>query len=352
MKVPEPRKLPSGNWFIQLRLNGESIPITAETETECRNIAELIKAEHKVGKRAVKKTPKETTLEEAMNKYIQANKATLSPSTVRSYTIYARTRFPNYRSMKLSRIRWQQMIDDELKLASEKTVKNAWRLVTPSLKYLGYPVPSVRLAPVAVNEIPFLQPEEIQPFCEAVKGRSYEIVALLELHGLRLSEAKGLIWKNIDLKKDVITVKGSMVRGLDGDVQKPQNKNKTSTRPVPIMIPQLHNALMAVEDKTGPVVTIRGGTLLDDIKRACKRAGVTEVSNHGLRHSFASLCFFLGISNIQIQEWGGWKDSVVLNRIYIRLAASQKTENQKAFTRFFEKQNANENANGIQEARN
>ena len=156
------------------------------------------------------------------------------------------------------------------------------------------------------------------------------------MHGLRLSEIRGLTWNNIDLKRDVITVKGAMVRGIDGNVQKPQNKNKTSTRPVPIMIPQLHKALAAVQNKTGSVVTIKGGSLLDDIKRACERAGVTVVTNHGLRHSFASLCFYLGISNIQIQEWGGWKDSIVLNRIYIRLSASQKTENQKAFTKFFD----------------
>ena len=31
MKVPAPRKLPSGSWFIQLRLGGESIPVTAAT---------------------------------------------------------------------------------------------------------------------------------------------------------------------------------------------------------------------------------------------------------------------------------------------------------------------------------
>ena len=58
MKVPEPRKLSSGNYFIQLRLNGQSIPITAETATECKNIAELTKAEYRAGKKAIKKLPK------------------------------------------------------------------------------------------------------------------------------------------------------------------------------------------------------------------------------------------------------------------------------------------------------
>ena len=120
------------------------------------------------------------------------------------------------------------------------------------------------------------------------------------------------------------------------------------------MIPQLIEALKAVPNKTGPVVTIRGGTLLDDIKRACIKAGVTVVSNHGLRHSFASLCYYLDIPERQIQEWGGWKDSIILHRIYIRLAASMETENQKTFTKFFKtkkagpkprNKNANKNAN-------
>ena len=360
MKVPTPRKLPSGNWFIQLRLDGVSIPITAETKTECTRIAETVKADYRAGKRTVQKTPRETTLQEACEKFIEANKATLSPSTVRSYTIYAKTRFPEYRSKKLPNIDWQDMIDNELALASEKTVKNAWGLVKPALRHVGYPVPTVRLSPVPINEIPFLQPEEIAPFCETVKGRSYEIAALLELHGLRLSEVKGLTWDNIDLKKNVITVKGAQVRSLDGEVMKTTNKNKTSTRPVPIMIPQLKEALKAVPDKNGPVVTIKGGALLDDIKRACERAGVTVVSNHGLRHSFASLCYFLEIPQKQIQEWGGWGDTTVLNRIYIRLAASMESDNQKTFTQFFEQKkkrksktpapqknkNANENANG------
>lgn len=335
MKVPTPRRLPSGNYFIQLRLNGVSVPITAPTATECKNIAELKKAEHRAGKARIQKTPKETTLQEALDRFIAANKATLSPATVRSYTIYAKNRFPEYRDKKLSQIKWQQMIDDELALVSEKTVRNAWALVTPALKRIGYPVPNVRISPAPINEIAFLQPEEIAPFCAAVKGRSCEIPSLLALHGLRLSEIRGLDWANVDLKKDVITVKGAKVQSVDGDVLKKTNKNKTSTRPVPIMIPQLHDALEAVSDKTGDVVTLKGSSILDDVKRACRRAGVTEVTTHGLRHSFASLCYYLQIPEKQIQEWGGWKNSTTLQRIYIRLSAASKTENQNKFSAFF-----------------
>ena len=127
----------------------------------------------------------------------------------------------------------------------------------------------------------------------------------------------------------------AFVKGVDGYVDKKTNKNKTSTRPVPIMIPQLEDALKAVKDKTGRVVTISGSVLRRDVERACLYAKVTKVTTHGLRHSFASLCFFLDIPMKQIQEWGGWCNSTTLDNIYIRLSASAKAKHQDTFTDFF-----------------
>ena len=338
MKEPKPKQLPSGNWRVRLRLGDEDISVTMATKDECKAEALRIKTEYKLGKReAICKAAKELTLKEVQDKYIEKNKAVLSPSTLRAYKIYAKTRFPKYQQTKLKDLDFQQVIDDELDLKSEKTVKNAWGLLRTSLEAAGYPVPKVRLAPVPINEIPFLQPSEIMPFCDALVGRSYEIPALMLLHGLRLSEMRGLTWDNIDLKNGVMAVKGALVRGPDGEVNKKQNKNATSTRPVPIMIPRLLELLKAADSKAGPVVVIGAGTMLDDVKRACKRAGVTEVTCHGLRHSFASLCYYLEIPERQIQEWGGWRDRATLHRIYIRLTAAGQSEAQTKFTSFFGK---------------
>lgn len=336
IKTPKPRKLKSGTWFIQLRLNGQSIPVTAETDTKCTIKAELIKAEYRSGKRTVaKKSVSSMTLEDAMDRYIAECRPVLSPATIRGYEYIKKKRFPKYRDKKLSAIKWQKMINDELEDVSEKTVKNAWGLVTPSLKSAGFPVPEVKLAKVPINEIAFLQPEEIKPFCEALKGRSFEIPALLELHGLRLSEVLALDWSNVDCDKWIMTIKGARVRGSDGMVDKATNKNETSTRKVPIMIQQLKDAMNAVTDKTGRVAHMNQSALLKDVKRTCKRAKVTEVTNHGLRHSFASLCYHQKISERQLMQWGGWADFQTMHRIYIRLAASAESEAAEAMTQFF-----------------
>lgn len=77
----------SGSWFIQLRLDGESIPVTARTEKGCTRQAQYLKAEYKAGKRR-SPDPAETklpTLGEAIDAYIAKRDAVLSPSTIRGY---------------------------------------------------------------------------------------------------------------------------------------------------------------------------------------------------------------------------------------------------------------------------
>ena len=318
-----------------MRLGGVSVPVTARSKAECIHIAELKKTQYRAGIGEIKKLPKDLTLREAMTLYINEYQKQLSPPTVKAYLSYKEHRFKGYTDKPLGYIKWQDMIDAELKEVSEKTVKNAWGLVRPSLKFVGFPTPNIKLAQVPVKELPFLLPDEIKPFCKALKGRPYEVAALLELHGLRLSEMKALTWDDIDLKHKVIYVRGAYVNSVDGYVDKDTNKNQTSTRPVPIMIPQLETALKGVKDKSGRVVTTHPSVLYEDIKRVCKIAGVTECGNHDLRRSFASLCFYMGIPERQIMEWGGWKDRETLHRVYIRLSAAVENENIKAFEGFF-----------------
>ena len=348
MKVPEPRKLKSGTWFCQLRLGGESIPVSAGSAKECKAQAAVIKAEYLAGKRPENKAPSsaaDLTLKQCVDKYIARYKKALSPSTVRGYEKTIVRRFKAYHKQIASKIDFQQMVNDEIGEVSEKTLQNAWGLVASSLRDAGIHVPSVKLPKVPVKEIPFLQPEEIKPFCKAVAGTSAEIPALLELHGLRRSEALALEWKDIDLKRKLIHIRGAVVRDSDGEyVRKETNKNRSSTRTIPIMIPQLSDALKAVEDKTGRVVVISGDAMNAGVKRACERAGVTGVTNHGLRHSFASLGYHLGISERQLMQLGGWADYHTMHKIYIRVSESSEKAAENKITDFF-KENANQNAN-------
>ena len=337
MKVPEPRKLKSGTWFCQLRLGGESIPVSAGSAKECKAQAAVIKAEYLAGKRpAAPSAAADLTLKDCIGNYITRFKKTLSPSTVCGYETLKRTRFRKYMDRAIRRIDFQQMVNDEIGVASEKTVQNAWGLAASAMRDAGISVPSVKLPKVPVKEIPFLQPEEIKPFCRAVAGTKTEIPALLELHGLRCSEALALEWKDVDLKRGLIHIRGAVVRNSEGRlVKKETNKNRSSTRTIPIMIPQLKDALNRVDIKTERVVTIAGNTINAGIRRACESAGITVVTNHGLRHSFASLGYHLGISERQLMQMGGGSDYHTMHKIYIRVAQRDRERAKNKMTEFY-----------------
>lgn len=341
MKVPEPKKLPSGSWRVRLQLGGEVISITRPTATACKAEARTMKSDFLAGRIRSTVPARDLTLKKIQEDYIAQNRAVLSPSTVRVYEIFAKQRWPKWRDRPLKDIDWQRMINDEMALDMKpKTVRNAWGLVTASMKAAGLPVPQVKLAAVPVNEIDFLQPEEILAFCSEVKGRNYEIAALLLLHGLRLSECTGLTWDSVDDARGIIRVHGALVRGPEGTTRKDTNKNRTSARDVPIMIPQLAGALTAGRPEGGgagqPVAAQHPSVLLEDVKRASLRAVGREITCHGLRHSFASLCYHLGVNERQLMAWGGWADYSTMHRIYIRLAAASETAARDTVKSFFE----------------
>lgn len=286
MKVPEPRKLKSGTWFIQMRLSGESIPVSAPTRTECIKQAEKIKADYRNGQRLPCKSTQ--TLEQCVTAYIDAKRGVLSPSTIREYKSMSRNRFTAQMKKPVREItNWQTIVSAEAKNVKPKTLKNAWMMVAAALKFGGYDVPKVTLPQVPPNERQWLDPEQIRVFVADVANEPFAIPALLALHGLRRSEIMAVNWSDIDLTAKTIRVSGAVVIGEDQrPQQKASNKNRSSTRTIPIMIPELLAALEAVEDKSGPVVRCNPNTIYHQINRVCARNGLPQVGTHGLRHPY------------------------------------------------------------------
>ena len=105
MKVPEPRKLPSGTWFIQMRLNGVSVPVSASTKKECIRQAQLIKAEHRAETRVIAPKSK-NTIKQIMEDYVDSLPGDTSPSTIRGYDIIQRHRFNDILEKKPSDVNW------------------------------------------------------------------------------------------------------------------------------------------------------------------------------------------------------------------------------------------------------
>ncbi len=338
MKTPSARKLPSGKWFVQLRIQGESISITRDSQKEAVAEAMAIKA----GVLQAAHTPiSDKTLTAAIDDWIESNDARLSPSTVRGYRTCQKNGFPTLMRRRCSSITdkmIEQAINAECRKYSAKTVTNRWRFIQQVLTWTTGKQYSAKLPQIVRPDIEFLDRSDLDKFLKYIQGSSVEIIALLALSSLRRSEIAALNWDHgdIDLEHRWIHVRGAMVPDEHHKmIVKETNKNDTSRRDVPIIAP-LYEALTAVQQKTGYVVKLHPATMLTRINSACAAAGVPQVGCHGLRHSFASLCHMLDIPPQVAMEIGGWADRATMDRIYTHVSRRDVDSYENAFTRYFE----------------
>ena len=332
MKIPRIIQLPSGNYFCRLRLNGQSIPITEASYDLCEAKARAIKA----GAMEIKKLPPSAkTLRVAIDEYINDRYHVLSPSTIRGYRTIQRNRLRSVMDKPIGNVRsWQKAVDDDARVYSPKTVANTWGLVRTVLGEYMAP-PKVKL-PQKIKSVPkYLRPEEIPLFVKEISKTKYAVPALLALSSMRLSEIKALKWENIPEDPAFIRVAGSVVPGEHNvQCERKQNKTVNSARNVPVLIPELTEALKR-ERGTGSLMPCHETLLRKMINRTCRKIGAEEVGIHGLRHSFASLAYHVGMPVKIAMEIGGWANESTIMKIYTHIAESDISRYQSEMRDFY-----------------
>ena len=352
VRLPKITILPSGSAFTRVSINGERVSITKPTEEEC--IAEYLALKHGA-KTAEKKIKNKMTLQEALTAYIEKREGKKSPSTLKAYAAYKDNRLQSMMQADIyttTNAQWQAAVDRDFRKLSDKYAKNVWGFVSSAIEEATGKRPEIELDAPAKNKHPFLEPEQITVFVEAMKGRTAEIAALLELSSLRISEVLDVRGTDFDLKNDRVRVHGAAVYGTDGKlVHKEENKNATSDRYVPL-IPPLKEAIQEIELTDDYVVKMTCSGIYKQINKVCAENGLPEVGNHGLRHSFASLAYHLQIPEKIAMEIGGWANDQTMRNIYTHLAKKDIAKRSAAFSNFFlpkeeqkNSQNGNESGN-------
>lgn len=351
MKLPKIERLPSGSYRAQVQINGQRHSVTGATEKEVeREVAAL--------KLQLKKAPipaNALTLSEAIDRYIETRTNVLSPSTIRGYRIIQRHRFQSLMPVKvkeLTKEACQRAINDAKKQYSGKTVSNSWGFVGTVIEEFTGERPDVTIGQITTKQREFLEPDEIRQFIEIIKGDIVEIPALLALSSLRRSEILVIDpTVHFDYNKRLIRVSGSMVQDEHNKmVVKKENKSKVSSRIVP-MIDPLYEAVLPYKGVPGKIVTLTCTSITRRINALCEANGLPRVGLHGLRHSFASLAYSLGMPEKITMEIGGWSNDGTMKRIYTHVAQKDRAHYESEFTSFFtpESKNAHENAHEIPE---
>ena len=352
MKVPKATQLPSGSWFVRVRVDGKDISITRQTEKEAIAEAMAIKAGIK---EEAKRAPASLTLREAIDEYIELREASLSPATIRGYVTIQNNRLQSVMDRTINKTTdkmYQQAVNIDAHRLSAKTVKNSWGLVSSVLKDIAGRDVSCSLPQIVKKEHLFLEPEQIPVFVKAIEGHRHELAMLLALHGLRASEIRDMTWADIDVNKKLLLIRGSAVPDRHNNlIHKETNKVSASRRDVPILLDRLITVVTESNKSEKYVFVQSSSSLYAAINRVCKKLDLPLIGTHGLRHTWTSLCFSRGLPEDLTMRLGGWSDFGTMRKIYTHLAARDVAKHTNALRNFFNPQNGNENDNAQKKCR-
>lgn len=324
MRLPKAVKLPSGKWRIQIQIDGQRYSRTGATKKEAQEKAKQIFA----GVEMEKRVP--LTLGRAIDKYIEAKTATLSPSTIRGYKAVRRNYFPDIIDKNISDLTQMDIQFAMSSLAakglSPKTIKNAHGLLNSTFEMFR---PNftlrTRLPEGKKKEMKVFSEAEMKKVFEAAKGDKYELPILLASWlGLRMSEVRGL--KYGDLKEGKLHVHTAVVRDSEGKHVEKGTKTTSGDRwiKLPEIIEYLilcRKAKLAFEGVTDNIpgeyiCPWADTTIYKNFKRICKKAGVESCRFHDLRHFMASEGHALGIPNKYLMKRMGHKTENMLQNVY------------------------------------
>ena len=331
MKIPEPKKLPSGNWRIQIQVNGKKYSITDKDKKVVKQKAKEVYA----GSTIEKRVP--MTVKEAMKSYISMNNGILSPSTLLGYKRYSE----NYLQLimdtnisDLTQIDVQHAVNiDARRGISPKTIRNAHGFLSKVLKTYrrGFSL-DTNLPEKTIHEAIIPEEDDMHKIWLACRGTQYELPILLgSWLGLRMSEVRGL--KYTDVSNGKIHVQRALVRGIPKDEN---SSHKTETRLKStktysgdryIQLPkQIEDLINSQEHTSEYVCPYCESAIYKNYKKTCRLAGVTPTRFHDLRHFEASSAHSIGIPDAYQVKRLGHKTDHMLKTTYRHTLKKQEDQ--------------------------
>jgi len=191
--------------------------------------------------------------------------------------------------------------------------------VSPMTKLDRWDLPAVRFQGHRI-----LDRDEVAPLLDAAPGHYRTLLASALFTGLRQNELLGLRWKHVDLKAEVVRVRGSLDRnGNDGPL-----KTENAVRDVVLIaglvrLLKAHRDLSSYRQRGDFVFASRTGGALHwrNVTRRCLQhavatAGIEPVRWHDLRHTYASMLIASGASITFVSRQMGHGDPRITLRVY------------------------------------
>ena len=331
------KRLPSGNWNVQVMRDRKSHSFTAPTKKEAeRKAAEFIAKKEYSDREGI-------TVQEAMDQYIEAKRNVLSPTTISQYERFASKGLESLKMIPVSRLTSldvQQVINQESARKKErggsnvspKYIKNLYSFIRASVK-LARPEFALNVTlpkPVKTfRDLP--EPKEI---IKVIKGTDIELPALLAMWmSLTASEIRGI--KVSSIKDGFLTIDETVVQ-VDGiAVHKSAGKAYDRNRrlKIPDYIMGLIEKTEAWKKGEGYIEPRSGKAISSNFTRKMHVAGI-DMRFHDLRHVFASVGAKLTTQKV-LQEMGGWSNPATMINVYQHSFEEDRRKAERDLDRYY-----------------
>lgn len=305
------RKLPSGSWRVRVpdgKVDGKYRykSFTAATKKDAEYAAAMWERD-KIEK------PTALTVGEAIDRYIEARSAVLSPSTVCAYRKIRKNNLKSLMNVRISEITAeavQKAVNIEAMTHSPKTVRNQYALLTAALAvYAPSVAVPVHLPPKVRTAVEIPDKAAMQAIMDDVRGTRMELpVILAACMGLRRSEICALTPDDYD--GQTLTISKAAVLGDDGAIHIKAPKSYAGARV--LAVPDVAKAAL---DMYPLPVEMTPGALTHAWEVVAARHGL-KLRFHALRHYYASTLLSIGVPDKYAMERMGHATPHMLKQVY------------------------------------
>ena len=209
----------------------------------------------------------------------------------------------------------------------------------------------------------YLRPEEVSPYIEGVRKKApryFPILRVMVFSGLRVGEALGLEWRDIDTRGGFLNVQRAR---YGEDVTSPKTLGsirRVNLSPETMEVLKAHRAAIAASSLAAgrsmpeTVFVNEAGQPMDPSKVSkahdlgLKEAGLRHIRIHDLRGTFAALLVSAGVPVYHVAKALGHSSIETTMRHYANLAPGAAKEMPNVLERYVFGDPAGNNANGTQ----
>ncbi len=253
-----------------------------------------------------------------MDDWLSVAKTSVRKSTYTSYEatvrIYLKPGLGNKFLTRLTVADVQSFLDNHKKAGKSPRNLEKMRVVLSSILERALTAEIVSRNVARLTKIPSYKPKEVTPwsitqvsiFLNASKdNRFYPIYLIMSFYGLRVGEALGLSWSDIDIENNVIHIR-KQIQYDNLKYSYVDVKTRAGRRDLPLT--NIVKDALSVINKTyaGPLpdlifkttgnLPIDYGIVRKTMQRISKDVGLPTITLHHLRHTSATILMSLGIS--------------------------------------------------------